>query len=155
MSLNGSAPQTLAIPTISMVGNSSSEITGKNGMGVWALSGTQGIGTWTAGSQVTVSGLTGGNASFNGVWVPTGALIPFSPQFEAPKSGTFATTLAAFTASSYPAVMPFMSFGNDTEASPTQNVAACVDFFALCWNSGLATSPLAIASTNSRYWAGS
>jgi len=37
-------------------------------------------------------------------------------------------------ATGFPAVVPWYSFGNDTQSTPTQNKQLCIDFFEFVWN---------------------
>ncbi len=101
------------------------------------------------GSKVTISG--GTITAANGDWVeaavqgaPT-ALHYFGPTASGVDTGA--------TTTFYPGFLPFLSFGNDTQAGPVaQEKGVMVDFFSLVWNKGLITGGATPNSTLARYW---
>jgi hypothetical protein len=53
----------------------------------------------------------------------------------------------------FPALYPFVSFGNDNQASPVAgSKGVMIDFMALVWNKGLITGGATPNATLGRYW---
>jgi hypothetical protein len=107
------------------------------------------------GSTITVSALTGGNAALNGNWILDNIWGGSGPSLIFPAAvGTITNNSTAFTLSAYPALTPFVSFGNDDSASPTSdNMRLYVDFFSLVWNPNLVKGNTATADpTLPRYF---
>lgn len=152
MSINGSTPQSFTFSSISIVGTSSSNISAGSGGASLTLSNSSwSMIPWAVGTQVTISGLTGGNASLNGTtavkYAAGGLTLGIA------SSATIGSNDEAFTAAGYPSLSPWFTWGTDTEASPTANSAECyLDFFAFVWNAGIGQSATP-NPTLSRYFA--
>jgi hypothetical protein len=112
------------------------------------------------GSKISIASTT---SAFSGI---TGSQLCYgdgTKQVSAASAISFYTSASSFSGTSgnavvtgYPAFMPYLSFGNDTEASPTANTKSLnVDYFSFVWNPALATSPAALNPGYSRYIAGS
>lgn len=105
---------------------------------------------WAAGSKVTIA--SGIHADYNGTFT----LLPASLQainaawYSA--SAQTGTDTGAVT-SVYPALVPFVSFGNDTTASPVANTKAIqIDFFSFVWNPGVGGGTGTPNPTKARYF---
>lgn len=95
-----------------------------------------------AGTNMTVSGITNPTYTpFNGTW-------PILANYATTTIGDYAAFLfpSAIVQGStitgdlsfYPALIPWVSFGNDTSASPTADSKAVnIDFFSFVWNPGV------------------
>jgi hypothetical protein len=110
-----------------------------------------------AGSQITISGMTGTLSPLNGTWITTSVWGSVSGvTFITPNttSITQTSTPAGAQLTCYPALLPFMSGGNDDEASPTtETMRFYWDFFGLAWNPGLGATPkLAPNPAKARYF---
>jgi hypothetical protein len=66
------------------------------------------------------------------------------------------TTFAFYTGmtlSCYPAMLPYLAFGNDSSASPVQNSKAlAVDFFGFAWNPAVGGGTGTPNPAKARYW---
>jgi hypothetical protein len=98
------------------------------------------------GTKLTISGAA--NSVFNGIKTLLGSGL--STQSMWISSGSVTESSSAATLTYYPALIPYFGWGNDTQASPA-TAGMMVDYFSLVWNSGLATSPLSLNSTNTRW----
>jgi hypothetical protein len=106
------------------------------------------------GSSVTVSGLSAGNAGLNGTQVLDVYSYNVSSMMFPTTSSPIGNNSAAFTLSAYPALTPFVSYGNDDTASPTaDSMRLYVDFFSYIANPGIIGLTSATADpTKSRYF---
>jgi hypothetical protein len=163
MSINGSAPQTFTIPlyTADNVGISASSDTviATNGEAILYYGNTGSISylhPFSTGSQVAISGFTGGNAALNG----NHTLVQAASQpLNVPRIMNFVfptpiglTNPGVWKAIGYPALMPIVLFGNDSSASPSTNTKMCVDYFSFVMNAGIATASATPDPTKSRYF---
>jgi len=105
---------------------------------------------WAAGSKVTIVG--GANTDYNGTFVLLPAnLQTLNAAFYSSSAQTGADTGAV--TSVYPALVPFVSFGNDTTATPTANTKAIqIDFFGFVWNPGVGGGTGTPNPTKARYF---
>jgi hypothetical protein len=112
---------------------------------------TNGVPVFSAGSAITISGLSGGNTALNGSWTCTytdGTNLLFDVT-----ASNIANNSVNATVVGYPAMLPCFIFGNDDTASPALSMRMYVDFFSLVWNPKL--GPGAPGTPNSlkpRYW---
>jgi hypothetical protein len=163
MSINGSAPQTFTIPlyTADNVGISASSDTviATKGEAILYYGNTGSISylhPFSTGSQVAISGFTGGNAALNG----NHTLVQAASQpLNVPRIMNFVfptpiglTNPGVWKAIGYPALMPIVLFGNDSSASPSTNTKMCVDYFSFVMNAGIATASATPDPTKSRYF---
>lgn len=152
MSINGSTPQTLTIPKVTITDTSSGQVNATNGYAEYGFTQqTGGLSPWSNGSAVTVSGLTGSAAVLNGSQVLGLANANMnSTTILWPTTASVGVTNSAVSVTGYPALIPFFTWGNDTEASPNADTVLAMDFYAFAWNGGLAG--LTPSSTISRYY---
>jgi len=161
MSLNGSAPVSFNIPTLTtgtaVFGGEAVKVQD----GVALLNPDTAGGTlynanvFSAGSKVTLASFTAPFASFNGAQTLVGVgdgststhaaiLTSIGNQGNQTNSGTI---------TGFPAVVPFFSFGNDTQAAPVNGATSLLcDFFSLIWNPGVGGGTGTPVSTKSRYF---
>ena len=105
---------------------------------------------WGAGSVFTISG--GIKADINGTWTMiSGSIQALTAEWylvtASSGSDTGAVTLV------YPAFVPFVSFGNDTTATPPVDEKAIgIDFFAFVWNPGVGGGTATPNATLPRYF---
>lgn len=106
---------------------------------------------WNTGSKVTISG--GSIAQFNstftlmdaGLQPSNGAWLMVGTQ--APATDTGATTTL------FPALLPFVTFGNDSSAAPVAgSKGIMVDYFGFVWNPGVGGGTGTPNSLKARYW---
>lgn len=89
------------------------------------------------GTLIGVSGIVGPDAAFNGAWPALGSGGTTFVNIIMP--GTIGLSLASSTITCYPAMSPYLAFGNDSQATPAANTKALsVDFFSFVWNPGVA-----------------
>lgn len=109
---------------------------------------------WAAGSKIVISGATGTTATLNG----TNVLMPANLQNS---SAQWITAVAPFgsqnltngTTAFYPALVPFVAFGNSSEAGPTAKTKGLlIDFFGFLWNKGIASPGAVPSGLLSRYF---
>jgi len=154
MSINGSTPVSFTVPSASVA------VSGLNGsvqagFGVAQVSGSIVVGGWVAlpwasGTLITVAGLGGGNAVLNGTHVVrnTGSLSSIFAS-----ASTITNNNANFTMSGVPSLMPYMTFGNDTTASPAASAKELyLDFFSFVWNPGVGGGTATPDPTKARYF---
>ena len=125
----------LVMPTFLSSGVNNSEFYALNGIGeIYTVNATMPAGP---GTLLNVSGLTGPLAPFNGVWPALGsASVNF---VNIRMSGSIGIALSSGTISFYPALVPYVAFGNDSQSSPaSQTKALNIDFFSFVWNPGVA-----------------
>ncbi len=148
MAVNGAAFSSFTIPVYSdSSGGTTSQRT--NGQAQIQYGGLKN--PWGNGSKVTVSGITSTNAVLNGVqtvlagggdtivaWADTG--------------GTLSLQVDTIATSGLPGVFPWMSFGNDTEASPVVDTSVRIDYFSFVWNPGVGGGTGTPDATKSRYF---
>lgn len=106
---------------------------------------------WNTGSKVTISG--GSISQFNNTFtLMSGALQPQNGAWlmsgtQAPATDTGATTTL------WPALLPFVAFGNDSQAGPVNGSKGIeIDFFGFVWNPGVGGGTGTPNSTLARYW---
>lgn len=106
------------------------------------------------GSKVTISGLTGGNAVLNGTQT-IGFIDASAPYLMWKTTGltTFSSS-GTITGVGYPALVPWIAFGNDDNATNTADqMRIFVDYFGLIWNPNLGPSaPGTPNSLKPRFW---
>lgn len=142
--------QTLAIPKYSTT--SGVEIQAANGLAQFFLRGI--TGPAAAGSVVNFSGLTGVQAVFNGNQTITDQ-VTSSGEWVFPYASAVADgVIVAAVGTGYPAVIPYMAFGNDSSATPVAgSKGVWIDFFGFVWNPGVNTAnALSPNSAKVRYW---
>jgi len=158
MSLNGSTPQTFNIPAIT-VGGTGSSSTGQLNNNLVAMSPPSFAGSsdnqlLCAGSKVAISGITTAAYTFlNGSTVvlydSTGTTYKFP--FTHANQGFATINDAKYVG--FPAVTPIFSFGNDTQAAPTNAIAGfLIDYFSLMWNPGVGGGTGTPDKTKARYF---
>ena len=173
MTLNGAHSNTFTVPKMTVTSNGTGDATVNGGFAYlasvpWPSTSTpipdltMGVAPFTAGSLITVAGLTGThNATLNGARGPlagsyfTGGASGMAMYFDTLVADfTRDLTSDNFTTVGYPALLPFVSFGNDDTSSPTSDSAAIyVDYFAMVWNPNLGpNAPGTPTSTDPRYW---
>lgn len=159
ITLDGSTTNTLTVtcPQITVQNSSTGQASAKNQIGrthvTVANSGTSSYYPWAAGSQVAVSGLTGGNTILNGPQVFSYVYQGTDCYFDISSSTTVGNNTTNATLVGYPALAPLASFGNDDTASPAGNdMRMVVDFFAFIWNPALRASGGTPDATKPRYW---
>jgi hypothetical protein len=106
---------------------------------------------WAPGSKATITG--GVVAAFNTTltMIPS-SLQPLNGQFYMAGSQSSTPDTGAVT-KVFPALVPFVSFGNDTQAAPTANLKAIQwDFISFVWNPGVGGGTGTPNSTLARYW---
>lgn len=107
------------------------------------------------GSKINIAGIADVGYTFlNGDWLATFASTNPTIQFLTSASVGNGTLAAhAWTLTGFPALMPFMTGGNDnTGVAPTQgSIAFFLDYFSLLWNPGVAGSGTP-DPTKPRYW---
>ena len=144
MSLNGSTPVTVNMPTYSG-GGSGENFSVNDGVAFVGCSGA-----WNAGSQVAVS------VPSYAINVPAGTytnLYPNTTGVYVTGTGTVDDTLTSTSVIGYPCVVPAWTWGNDTESSPANDIAFQFDFFSFLWNPGVnPTNTLVADPTLARYW---
>lgn len=124
-----------------------------NGMAVYTSPGTVEV-PWSAGSKIVLSGITGTTSTLNGTWV----LMPANLQNSSAEWITSVTPFGAQNATNgstafYPALVPFVAFGNSSEAGPvTKTKGILVDFFSFAWNPGINGGVGTPNVNKSRYW---
>jgi len=149
-----------SIPTLSSIAGTGGlviNLARKNGLGGIVYAANASFGTSNAfyaiGSKFTISGNTD-NAAFN----TSGTIIGDglgTPIFIFPGSNISTSPAnAGTTITGYPGLTPYFGWGNDTQSTP-DSATIGIDFFSLVWNSGLASSPLALTSLASRFTTGS
>ena len=90
---------------------------------------------WAAGSIFTIAG--GSKADINGTWTmrpgtinPSVAVWYFTSASSGSDTGAITTV--------YPAMVPFVSFGNDSQATPVAGTKGLgIDYFGFVWNPGV------------------
>ena len=128
---------TLAMPT--WVSTSGGYVAIINNLGIPEAIGISGT-AFAAGNIVTVSGCVTGT-TLNGVWTATGAGSDIGLGWiNFPLVGSLASTSEpAMVMSGYPAVFPWLTFGNSSAASPVLNrTALWYDYIGYIWNPGVA-----------------
>lgn len=156
MSLNGSTPQAFTIPTITCgtgVDNGTGDVTSNVGRYAPGTAVTVfNVNSFTAGSLVTLAGLTGAISVLNGARVVMDVLQSAqSIKFPIVNADVILTNSVG-TVTGRPAVVPLFSFGNDTTAAPTANsLAILLDFFSLVWNKSIASPSFAVNAALPRY----
>lgn len=152
MTLDGAATFTTTVPAFTALSPSSSGAVAVNN-GIAAVSpstSTSGTGVWSAGSEITLSGLTGGDTGLNGVHTviySTGTTLFFDT-----KVGNIGNHGASFTTVGLPALIPYCCFGNDDSVSVVSDTTAFVDFFSFVWNPGVGGGTGTPNPALSRYW---
>ncbi len=104
-----------------------------------------------AGTKVTISGAS--NSTFNSTFPIVHEDIggTNSPGYLFVLVGTTLDEAnSAATLTYHPGVIPYLGFGNDTQASPS-DCSIAIDYFGLSWNTGIQTTPNAIDATQGRY----
>lgn len=152
MSVNGSAPVTFTVPSATLVVTNGAVAAG---FGVAEVSASSVTGGWVAlpwasGTSMTVAGLGGGNAVLNGAHVirNSGALVGIFGS-----SASIVNNNATPTFSGAPSLMPWLTFGNDTSASPvTSSKELYLDFFSFVWNPGVGGGTGTPLATKARYF---
>ena len=112
------------------------------------------------GSKISVASTTTAFAGIKGSQVCMGGGTPSSGGAGSisfyTSASSFVTTAGNLVVTGFPAFMPYISFGNDTEASPSANTKSLnVDYFSFVWNPALATAGATLNPGYSRYVAGS
>ena len=103
------------------------------------------------GTQIAVSGIIGVDAAFNGTWTALGS--GGTSFVNILMGGSIAFSTANSTITCYPALVPYLAFGNDTTSSPMLNSKGLnVDFFAFDWNPGVGGGTGTPNSILARYW---
>jgi hypothetical protein len=133
-------------------GSAASILQGSTGTGTTAATaGTNGVFPFAAGSSVVVTGFTGTEVSLNGTQTILGCNYN-GLMFNTSTAATFTNVSQNGTFVGYPALQPFVSFGNDDTASPTANTLRFnVDFFAFTWNPNLGAGGTPNVN-KARYW---
>jgi hypothetical protein len=159
MSLNGSVPVTLAMPTVSIgsaVANATAAV--KTNVASVQLSTvgntTASAAVFSAGSKVTLANLVAPFNVLNGLQT---LLITNGPGAGSGMNFNFINPDIAGgntvgTAVGLPAVTPIFSFGNDTQAAPVIATAIVIDYFSLIWNPGVGGGTGTPTATKPRYW---
>jgi hypothetical protein len=139
--------KTMTIAPVSKAGTISS-VVGSNG--IWQ-GGFPATFPMTVGTKFTISG--GSIAAANGNWVAM-SNNNFTNFASWMNSGTQASASSTgATISMFPSFHPFVSFGNDNQASPVNSSkGVMIDFFSLVWNKGLITGGATPNSLLARYW---
>jgi hypothetical protein len=110
---------------------------------------------FVTGTQITVSGYTGGAAILNNGGNPTPVLGVGNGEnlfYGIASTTTLGNGNAAGTVTGCPGFLPCCVYGNDDTASPEgDDMRLYVDFFALTWNPALAAGGTPNA-TKARYW---
>lgn len=106
-----------------------------------------------AGSIVTFNGLNAPTNVFDGAQTITDQ-ITGAAHYVFPFAATVADTITtAATAVGFPAVLPYVGFGNDSNVSPTANSKGLlVDFFSFAWNPGVGGGTGTPNSSLTRYF---
>ena len=87
---------------------------------------------------MTISGCTGSFTPFNGTLVAVGGASTSWINYLMSGTVAFASVTGTPVCSCYPAMLPYLAFGNDTSASPVANSkAVTIDFFGFVWNPGV------------------
>ncbi len=164
MSLNGSTPQTFVIPKYtadnSGIAVNSDAVGTANSMAILqfgTIGGVRKNHPFSTGSQVVVSGFTLGNTPLNGSWTLTQSannLNATQPTTVAYLEGTVVTggTPGGWQIVGYPALIPIVMWGNDTQAAPVSRTRICIDFFSFVSNAGIANASAVPDPTKSRYF---
>lgn len=149
-----------SLPTASSNSTNSQAITMArgNGLGEIIYSGAASAGTsndvWAIGSIVAITNAPALESYYNGKFTLFGANAAGTYTF-ALAGGTNSLSSSGVTITGYPGVVPCFIFGNDNSVSSPVSAQMGVDFFALVWNSGIATSPLALKQASGRWTTGS
>lgn len=162
LTLDGSSTNTLtaAMPktTVTTVANNPAASSTNHGAIInWSTTSTAPIGNWARDTKLHVAGITdAGYTVLNGDWLVSfateGGIVEYHITGADVGNGNL-TSVA--TLSGYPALMPFMTAGNDnTVVSPTMDDKAFfIDYFSLLWNPGVnSTNALVPDPTKSRYF---
>jgi hypothetical protein len=163
MTLDGSTTDTvtLTIPKNSYVASGTSQVSSTTGFGRVSPSfgnfgavGASPQPEFGEGSAMTVSGLSGGNAALNGTWILDNFSFNVASYLFPTTAGTIGNNSVGFTTTGWPALTPFVSFGNDDEASPVADgLRLYVDFFSFVYNPSLGSKTAAtVTATNSRFF---
>lgn len=129
--------QTLNVPKNSYSGGTSND---NHGITTYTASGmSTNFALATAGTILDITGWTGGTAGANFSVINNRFNTVAFDWFDGSFSYGTATTTNQTTAvvSFYPAYYFTCEFGNDTEASPSNNRAIQLDFFSFVWNPGV------------------
>lgn len=135
MSLNGASTTSFVVPKSTLTEPNTNAASANNGEGQYALNGgTGGVSPWSNGSSITISNMTGGAAVFNGSHIlfsngNNDSLIVF-PTTTANFSANTAATIVG-----YPALAPFLTWGNNSTAgSWAADTYLAWDFFGFDWD---------------------
>jgi hypothetical protein len=123
----------------------------QGGNGIWQAADSLNVNfSQATGTKFTIAG--GSVAAANGNWVQISD--PNTNFLAWRNSGTqSSTTSTNTTVTLYPALQPFVAFGNDNQASPVDgSKGVMIDFFSLVWNKGLITGGATPNSLLARYW---
>ena len=103
------------------------------------------------GTQLTVSGISGAAIAFNGTWSVLGS--GGTAFVDILMSGSLGPTATSSTITGYPAFVPYLAFGNDSQSTPQANTKALnADFFGFDWNPGVGGGTGTPNSILARYW---
>ena len=103
------------------------------------------------GTLIGVSGISGALAAFNGTWPALGS--GGTSFVNILMGGSLGPALANSTITFYPAMAPYLAFGNDSQAGQAaQTKALSVDFFGFDWNPGVGGGTGTPNSILARYW---
>ena len=155
MTLDGSATNTftVTVPQASVTTSAQASCNAHVGR-ISSAAGTSGVNSvppFSAGSVITVTGFTGGNAPLNGTWnlfYGDGLTM----RFDAPAVANIGNNSAGATVVGYPSLTPVCTHGNDDTGSPTGNTMKMhLDFFSFVWNPNLGPGGTPNV-TKPRYW---
>ena len=141
---SASAPQ-----LVFSVGNGWNEITQSN-----LSSGTTPYNTnfcWGGGSKITIAAASGGIGVYNGSCIVTQEGNASSLFWPGTQVATGVAN-AGMTVTGYPALSPFIVFGNSSESSPTAARVIEMDFFSFVANPGVGGGSGTPNPLKSRYW---
>lgn len=118
-----------------------------NGLGVAETANTgANIVQWVRGSKVTISGTTVGINGLQTVLFDSLSVIQFPTS-----SANTAIISQSGSMTGFPAVSPFIAFGNDSEVTP-QSTTCAIDFFSFIWNPGVGGGTATPNPNISRYF---
>ena len=115
---------------------------------------------WGVGSLLTVTSATPAFSGITGKQVCMGGASGLTSASKGvafyTSASSFANTHGKLVVTGYPSFFPYVSFANDTSASPTSLTKSLnIDYFSFVWNPALSTAGANLNSGYSRYVVGS
>lgn len=141
---------TITVPTLSVTGTHiAQQVTGSTLTDIFIRNNSSlaVVNPFGPGSQVTISGAGSNNGTWTGVGGGTGSN---TNEFRfLGGTGTPGGTVINGTVAGFPAMLPWISLGNDSQTAPVAGrLAVAVDYFGFVWNPGVNPNNTLAPNTN-------